>query len=102
MGLILAGIALMLTGPLLAAATACFIQARVVILYLPRVARIFQEKPLFIVPRGQPRDDAEVVRFKTRDGLTLNGCYFKAKGPRRGVIVFGLEFGSNCWSAWQY
>lgn len=102
MGLILAGLALMCTGPLIAAVAACYIQARVVWLYLPRVARIFQEKPLFIVPRGQPRDDAEVVRFRASDGLTLNGCYFKAKGARRGVIVFGLEFGSNCWSAWPY
>jgi uncharacterized protein len=102
MGLILAGLALMCTGPLLAAVAACYIQARVVWLYLPRVARIFQDIPLFIVPRGQPRDDAEVVRFRAADGLALNGCYFKAKAARRGVIVFGLEFGSNCWSAWPY
>ncbi|MFO0842862.1 MAG: hypothetical protein U0797_10765 [Gemmataceae bacterium] len=102
MGLILAGLALMLVGPLLAAVAACYIQVRVVYLYLPRAARIFQETPLFIIPRGQPRDDAEVVRFRAADGLVLNGCYFKAKGPRRGVILFGLEFGSNCWSAWPY
>src|SRR5207249_2691875 len=31
-----------------------------------------------------------------------NGCYFRAARPRRGVILFGLEFGSNCWSCQAY
>jgi pimeloyl-ACP methyl ester carboxylesterase len=66
------------------------------------MVRIFQEKPLFIIPRGQPLDTAETVRFPTQDGLTLTGCYLKAQGPRRGVILFGLEFGSNCWSCRSY
>src|SRR5262245_33208890 len=92
----------MLTAPLCMAAVACYIHRRVVHFYVPRIARIFQEKPLFIVPRGQPVADAEEVRFPTADNLTLNGCYFKSKRPRRGVIAFGLEFGSDCWSAWQY
>jgi dipeptidyl aminopeptidase/acylaminoacyl peptidase len=69
---------------------------------VPKVKRIFQEKPLFVIPRGQPLPDAEVVRFPTTDGLTLNGCYLKAKGPRRGVILFGLEFASTCWSCRSY
>ncbi len=102
MFLIVAGLILLFTGPVALALVACYIQARVYYLYLPRVARIFQEKPIFIVPRGQPRDDAESVRFPTENGLSLNGCYFRASAPRRGVILFGLEFGSNCWSAWQY
>ena len=29
--------------------------------YLEVVSRIFQEKPLFVVPRGQPAADAEEV-----------------------------------------
>jgi pimeloyl-ACP methyl ester carboxylesterase len=71
--------------------------------YLDKVVRIFQEKPLFIIPRGQPALDAEEVRFPTSDGLTLCGCYLKALAPRRvGVILFGLEFGSNRWSAVPY
>jgi pimeloyl-ACP methyl ester carboxylesterase len=70
--------------------------------YLHFLVRIFQEKPLFVIPRGQPRDDAEQVRFPTSDGLTLSGCYLRAPGPRRGVILFGLEFGSNCWSCRAY
>src|SRR5438067_2521289 len=70
--------------------------------YLTLLLRIFQEKPLFIIPRGQPVPEAEDVSFKTADGLTLRGCYFKAKGPRRGVILFGVEFGSNRWSCVQY
>jgi alpha-beta hydrolase superfamily lysophospholipase len=70
--------------------------------YLHLVVRIFQEKPLFIVPRGQPRADAEQVRFRTADGLTLFGCYLSTRRPRRGVILFGLEFGSDCWSCRSY
>lgn len=99
---LLLGLALMLTPPLCVAAVLCYIHRRVIHFYLPRVARGFQEKPLFIIPRGQPVPDAEEVRFPTESGLTLTGCYFKTKRPRRGVILFGLEFGSNCWSAWGY
>jgi pimeloyl-ACP methyl ester carboxylesterase len=71
--------------------------------YLDKVVRIFQEKPLFIIPRGQPAEDAEEVRFPAADGLTLCGCYLRALTPRRvGVILFGLEFGSSRWSAVPY
>jgi dipeptidyl aminopeptidase/acylaminoacyl peptidase len=70
--------------------------------YLHLVVRIFQEKPLFIIPRGQPLPQAEDVHFPTTDGLQLRGCYLKTAGPRRGVILFGLEFGANRWSCWGY
>ena len=71
--------------------------------YVPFLVRIFQERPLFIIPRGQPIEDAEEVSFLTSDGLTLRGCYLRTKFPRRkGVIFFGLEFGSNRWSCVPY
>jgi fermentation-respiration switch protein FrsA (DUF1100 family) len=70
--------------------------------YVPLVERIFQEKPLFIVPRGQPASEAEDVSFRNADGLTLRGCYFRTPRPRRGVILFGLEFGSDRWSCRAY
>ncbi|HVS38743.1 MAG TPA: alpha/beta hydrolase [Gemmataceae bacterium] len=70
--------------------------------YMDILVRIFQEKPLFIVPRGQPVPEAEDVRFPAADGATLAGCYLRAAGPRRGVILFGLEFGSNRWSCQPY
>lgn len=70
--------------------------------YLSKVVRIFEEKPLFIIPRGKPADGAEDVTFETTDGLALRGCYLPANGPRKGVILFGLEFGSNRWAAVQY
>jgi pimeloyl-ACP methyl ester carboxylesterase len=70
--------------------------------YLHYMVRIFQEKPLFIIPRGQPLPRAEDVRFRTSDDLTLCGCYVATRMPRRGVILFGLEFGSNRWSCWPY
>lgn len=68
-----------------------------------KIVRIFQEKPLFIIPRGQPVDDAEEVRFPTTNGLSLTGCYFPTTlEKRRGVILFGLEFGSDRWSCVPY
>jgi dipeptidyl aminopeptidase/acylaminoacyl peptidase len=70
--------------------------------YLHLVVRIFQEKPLFVVPRGQPVPEAEDVRFPTADGLTLCGCYLRGRGPRHGVILFGPEFGSDRWSCLPY
>ena len=70
--------------------------------YLGFMVRIFQERPLFVVPRGQPVEGAEEVSFRTADGLTLRGCYFRAAGRRRGVILFGLEFGSNRWACVAY
>lgn len=70
--------------------------------YMHRLVRIFQEKPLFIIPRGQPLPSAESVRFPTSDNLMLSGCYLRAAKPRRGVVLFGLEFGSNCWACRSY
>jgi pimeloyl-ACP methyl ester carboxylesterase len=72
--------------------------------YLSQVVRIFEERPLFIIPRGNADPTAEDVTFPTTDGLTLRGCYLPARGgqSRRGVILFGLEFGSNRWSAGPY
>jgi pimeloyl-ACP methyl ester carboxylesterase len=70
--------------------------------FLPKIVRIFQEKPLFIIPRGQPVPYAEEAHFLTQDGLQLVGCYLKGQGPRKGVILFGVEFGSNRWSCIPY
>lgn len=66
------------------------------------VVRIFEEKPLFIIPRGNPIPGAEDVTFPTVGGLKLRGCYLRGRGPRRGVILFGPEFGSNRWSCGGY
>jgi uncharacterized protein len=63
--------------------------------------RIFQEKPLFIVPHGERRPSAEDVAFSSSD-LTLRGCYLKSERPRKGVILFGLEYGSKRWSCQSY
>jgi uncharacterized protein len=70
--------------------------------YIDKVCRIFQEKPLFMIPFGQPAPDAEEVSLITADGLTLKGCYLKASRSRKGVILFGLEFGSNRWGCLPY
>jgi pimeloyl-ACP methyl ester carboxylesterase len=71
--------------------------------YLGNVVRIFQEKPLLTPPRGQPLPGAEDVSFRAADGLTLHGLYLKTHARhRRGVILFGLEFGSSCWACAPY
>jgi pimeloyl-ACP methyl ester carboxylesterase len=70
--------------------------------YMGVVTRIFQERPLFVIPRGQPLPGAEEVWLAARDGSRLHGCYLAAKGRRRGVILFGLEYGSTCWSCQPY
>ena len=41
--------------------------------YLDFMVRIFQEKPLFVVPRGQPIAEAEDVTFLSGNGLRLRG-----------------------------
>jgi dipeptidyl aminopeptidase/acylaminoacyl peptidase len=79
-----------------------FLHIYIRVRYLHFLIRIFQEKPLFIIPRGQALPEAEQVRFPTSDGLMLSGCYLRAPAPRRGVILFGLEFGSNCWACRSY
>lgn len=71
--------------------------------YVGHLVRVFQEKPLFIIPRGQPSDVAEPVAFPTSGGLTLRGCYLKTTGSsRKGVILFGLEYGSDRWACLRY
>lgn len=70
--------------------------------YVPVIVRIFEEKPPFILPFGQPRPGAEEVVLTTPDGLALQACYLKTALPRKGVILFGLEFGSNRWACVPY
>ena len=78
------------------------VHIRIVRKYLPYLVRILQEKPLFIIPHGQPQADAEHVIFPTTHGLSLHGCYLPTRQPRTGVILFGLEFGTNCWACQPY
>src|SRR6476646_1555890 len=70
---------------------------------LGNLERAFVEKPLFIIPRGEPDPEAEQVRFPTADGRHLQGAYFKTPvAPRKGVILFGIEYGSDRWSCRSY
>jgi pimeloyl-ACP methyl ester carboxylesterase len=97
------GLGVLLGLPLLVALFLVVLYFHLLRRYLDFLVRVFQEKPLFVVPRGQPIADAEDVRFQTADGLTLSGCYLHtATATRRGIILFGLEFGSNRWACVQY
>ena len=42
--------------------------------YMGHLLRIFQEKPLFVVPRGEKLPGAEDVIIPANDGLKLRGC----------------------------
>ena len=68
--------------------------------YLKYVTRIFQERPIFSIPRGVPSPDAEDLVVPTIDGQNLKACYLSSlvEGTRKGVVLFGIEFGSNRWS----
>jgi pimeloyl-ACP methyl ester carboxylesterase len=74
----------------------------IMIRYFPFVPRIFQEKPLLIPPFGQPVADAEDVTLTTPDGVQLRGCYLRTPAQRKGVILFGLEYGSKRWACVEY
>lgn len=97
------GLAVMCSVPVLLVSILAALHVYLRLRYVSYVVRIFQEKPLFIIPRGQPQPSAEDITFPTADGLQLRGCYLKTTAPRRrGVILFGLEFGSNRWSCMPY
>lgn len=62
--------------------------------YIPKVSRIFQEKPFFNIPYGRPVPEAEEIEIPS-SGVVLKAVYMKTRQPRKGVIFFGLEFGSK-------
>jgi dipeptidyl aminopeptidase/acylaminoacyl peptidase len=96
------GLAILCSAPVVLGSLMVWLHCYIRWNYMHHLIRIFQEMPLFIIPRGQPLPEAEEVRFPTTDGLMLSGCYLRTSQPRRGVILFGLEFGSNCWSCRSY
>lgn len=103
MGWVVAGVALMLALPLGLTAVLVWLHFWLRKHQLKNLSRIFLEKPLFIIPRGQPIPEAEEVTLTSADGLKLRGCYLKTTADRRkGVILFGLEFGSNRWACGPY
>ena len=71
--------------------------------YVPKVADMFQQPPIFrpLVSSADP--GGEDVRFLTTDGLELVGSYYRAKTPNRvGTIVFCHEFLGDRHSAYAY
>ncbi len=67
------------------------------------IVDIFQYKPMFIIPRGQPVEGAEEIDIPSSNGLILKACYFHTtQRERKVVILFGLEFGSNRWACYPY
>jgi pimeloyl-ACP methyl ester carboxylesterase len=71
--------------------------------YVPRIMRIFEERPLFLPPDEPPIAEAENVRFRTSDGLWLQGSWLPApNGSPRGTILFCHEYLSNRWSCRPY
>lgn len=71
--------------------------------YVPIVARIFEQAPVFQPLRAEPTPGGEAVTFETEDGLSLRGDYYPTPQPKRlGVVVFCHEFLGNRHSAHPY
>lgn len=71
--------------------------------YCPVIRRIFEERPMFLPLKLTPEDVGEPSEFRTPEGLTLRGSYFKARTDSRvGVLVFCHEFLSDRWSYAPY
>lgn len=99
----IAGIILLFVPALLAGLTVIGLTVWIYHSYLDKVLRIFAEKPIFVIPRGPVVEDAEDVVLNTPDGLKLRAAYLKTTAPqRKGVILFGLEYGANRWSCVPY
>lgn len=88
----------------LAAPVAAFVfLAYAVIRYAPIIGRIFEESPLLMPLRAPADPSGETVRFRSTDGIELEGSYFRSRvGPRTGVVVFCHEYLGNRWSAGPY
>jgi alpha-beta hydrolase superfamily lysophospholipase len=96
------GILLLISVPLTLFLALVALYWYLVFFYLHNLGRIFLERPIFNIPRGEPIPGVEEVRFPTTDGLSLHGRYLKTVQPRRGVILFGVEYGADCWSCSPY
>jgi uncharacterized protein len=96
------GICLLFSMPVLMCIglVALYIHARQA--FLETVLRIFREKPLFIIQRIPSNPNAEIVWLPVGKGMKIRGVYFRTEAPRKGVILFGLEYGANVWNAQTY
>lgn len=71
--------------------------------YLPIVIRLIGEAPLLVAETSVPIAGGEDCEFRTSDGLTLRGSYFRTTAAeRRGVIIFGHELNGDRWNAEPY
>jgi pimeloyl-ACP methyl ester carboxylesterase len=71
--------------------------------YAPVIRRIFEERPMFQPLKLTLEDVGEPAEFRSPEGLTLRGSYFKARTDARvGVLVFCHEFLSDRWSYAPY
>lgn len=67
------------------------------------IYRIFETKPLFLVPQVAPDASGETVEFSAPDGRRRVGTYLPhTASARRGVILFLHEYGANRWLAIPY
>lgn len=91
-------------GLLIPAALAIAIVVYLRIKYAPIIMQKFDAVPMFLPLRVEPAERGESVAFRTQDGHTLAGSYFRARtaGGRAGVMVYCHEFLSDRWSYRPY
>jgi fermentation-respiration switch protein FrsA (DUF1100 family) len=71
--------------------------------YTSVIARHFEAQPVFLPLRVSPVEADETVEFRSTDGYTLSGSYFRSRtGLQSGVIVYCHEYLSDRWSFRPY
>ena len=72
-------------------------------IYVRLVLRIFETKPPFKVVDHRPDPDAELISFRTSDGITLRGSIqHSTHEVSKGLILFCPELEGSHWSASFY
>jgi len=85
------------------ALVALFVATLVIcVVYMRHIVRVFEEEPLLLPQRREPAEDGEEVRFRTADGLWLQGVWLPARAEPQGVLIFCPGFKMDRWTALEY
>ena len=71
-------------------------------LLVPSIAGFLEKAPAFRVTPGQPDRRAQLVEFRTLDGVTLKGSVWNGEQDAPGLILYLPEMEGNHWMAPQY
>ena len=72
------------------------------IYYGRRILTYFEMSPPFLAPVGVPAPTAELVAFRSGDGVVLRGAIARTDDSLRGLVVFCPETRADFWSYQAY